>query len=293
MDTRFLQTLVVVGQTSSFAETARRLHLTPSAVVQRIRALEDELGSPLVARSGHSVQLTGAGNSIIAQAQQILTVWNDIRASVRNETGEVRIGAIGTTLCGIVPALLTSLKQHRSQITVQLLAATSIELFELLEKQEIDVALMVKPQFKRPKTYDWLPIRYEPFIVIASMDLEPQDGRTMLTSYPFIRYDRIRSGGVIVDAYLKRNRIITHDHYELQDLGAISAMVNRNLGISLVPDWAPPWPEGLSLQKIAIENTPVREIGLLWSRTSPRIPLVRALIEQAERLFVPRPSPAC
>jgi DNA-binding transcriptional LysR family regulator len=61
METRFLHTFLVVVETCSLAETARRLNITPSAVVQRIKALEDEIGSPLIVRSGHSMRATAAG----------------------------------------------------------------------------------------------------------------------------------------------------------------------------------------------------------------------------------------
>uniref|UniRef100_UPI0019545A25 hypothetical protein n=1 Tax=Klebsiella aerogenes TaxID=548 RepID=UPI0019545A25 len=63
---------------------------------------------------------------------------------------------------------------------------------------------------------------------------------------------------------------------------AIAAMVDRGLGVSLVPDWAPPWPEGLSLAKAAVpEPGWVRRVGLFWGHMSQRAGLVRALRENA------------
>jgi DNA-binding transcriptional LysR family regulator len=45
MDTRFLSTFVTVVDCGSFAEAARRLHLTPAGLAQRIRTLETEIGA--------------------------------------------------------------------------------------------------------------------------------------------------------------------------------------------------------------------------------------------------------
>jgi DNA-binding transcriptional LysR family regulator len=60
-------------------------------------------------------------------------------------------------------------------------------------------------------------------------------------------------------------------------------MVDRGLGVSLLPDWAPPWPEGLSLRKLALpDRSLVRRTGLLWNRASLRARLVRAFLEQAQ-----------
>ena len=48
LDYDALATLTAVIQTGSFEQAARRLHVTPSAVSQRIRQLEQRLGAPLV-----------------------------------------------------------------------------------------------------------------------------------------------------------------------------------------------------------------------------------------------------
>jgi DNA-binding transcriptional LysR family regulator len=73
------------------------------------------------------------------------------------------------------------------------------------------------------------------------------------------------------------------DRYELDGLELIAVMVDRGLGVTLLPDWAPPWPEGLSLRKLALpDRSPVRRTGLLWNRASLRARLVRALLERAQ-----------
>jgi hypothetical protein len=54
------------------------------------------------------------------------------------------------------------------------------------------------------------------------------------------------------------------------------------LGVSLVPDWAPPWPEGLSLTKLQVSDQSfARRMGLLWTRTSLRLRLIRAFLDAA------------
>ena len=61
-------------------------------------------------------------------------------------------------------------------------------------------------------------------------------------------------------------------------------MVDRGLGVSLVPDWAKPWPEGLSLSRIPlpIEFEP-RRIGVVWSRSSIRRRLLEAFIKEIKK----------
>ncbi|WP_164119512.1 LysR family transcriptional regulator, partial [Stenotrophomonas maltophilia] len=65
MDTRFLESFVTVVDKGSIAEAARRLHLTPAAVAQRLRALESEIGKPLVSRAGRTVKPTETGIAML------------------------------------------------------------------------------------------------------------------------------------------------------------------------------------------------------------------------------------
>jgi DNA-binding transcriptional LysR family regulator len=68
----------------------------------------------------------------------------------------------------------------------------------------------------------------------------------------------------------------------LSTLDAIAVMVDRGLGVSLVPDWSPPWPEGLSLARLALPlPTEPRRIGLLWMKGLARSRLLRVFLEKA------------
>ncbi len=77
------------------------------------------------------------------------------------------------------------------------------------------------------------------------------------------------------------------ERFELNALNAIAVMVDRGLGVSLVPDWARPWPEGLKLVRIPLprEFEP-RRIGIVWSRSTIRIRLVHAFLQQSRTAMV-------
>jgi LysR family glycine cleavage system transcriptional activator len=56
-----LRAFEVVARRLSFARAAEDLHVTKAAVAQQVRALEQEIGAPLVERSGRGLALTEAG----------------------------------------------------------------------------------------------------------------------------------------------------------------------------------------------------------------------------------------
>ena len=64
-------------------------------------------------------------------------------------------------------------------------------------------------------------------------------------------------------------------------------MVDRGLGVSLVPEWATPWPEGLDVVKLTppLVFEP-RRIGVVWSRASIRIRLLEAFLEEVGNVSI-------
>jgi DNA-binding transcriptional LysR family regulator len=283
METRFLQTFLTVVETASLAEAARRLNITPSAVVQRIRALEDEIGQPLIQRSGHSMQPTAAGAAVLNDVRRMLAVEDDVKAaaSADLEAGLLRIGVIHTALTGLLPDLLVALRQNRPRIELYVLPGISGDLYSCVADGKLDAAIIVKPHFALSKAFDWTLLRQEPLVLITPLAVVDNDPRRILKREPFIRYDRNHWGGRIVDLHLRKMKIRPREQYELDSLEAITILVSRGLGVSLIPDWLPPWPEGATLRRLKATGAPTRDIGMLWSKSSTRLPLIRAFLTEA------------
>ena len=64
-----LRALLAVIDTGTFEAAARQLHLTPSAVSQRIKALEHSMGQ-VVVRRGQPCEPTTAGEVLVRLARQ-------------------------------------------------------------------------------------------------------------------------------------------------------------------------------------------------------------------------------
>ncbi len=290
MDTRFLETFVTVVEKGSIAEAARRLNLTAAAVAQRIRALESEIGARLISRSGRTVRPTEAGVAILGRAGNFLREVRDLRSIATNDkpSGELRLGAISTAISGLLPGVLKLLMERHPKIEIYVLPGASEELYHKVLNGDLDAAIITRPPFAIPKACDWQIFREEPLIVLTPASTSVCDPHAILASEPFIRYERNRWGGRLVDSYLRRAGIRPRERFELHALDAIAVLVDRGLGVSLVPDWAPPWPEGLSLAKLPVpDRSFARHIGLLWTRTSVRLRLVQAFLEVASTALAP------
>ena len=293
MDTRFLESFVTVVDNGSIAEAARRLNLTPAAVAQRIRTLESEIGAPLISRSGRTVRSTEAGAAILGRARDILGQVRDLKSMASSDvpSGELRLGAIANAISGILPGVLALLTKKYPQLDVYMLRCTSAEAYRGVLDGDLDAAIIIQPPFAIPKSCDWRVFREEPLIVLAPASMGNREPHELLANEPFIRYDRNNWTGRLVDQYLRRVGIRPRERFELAGLEAVATLVDRGLGVSLVPDWAPPWPEGLSLAKLPVpDSSCTRRIGLIWTRASVRVRLIQTFLQEAEAARVSRPT---
>jgi DNA-binding transcriptional LysR family regulator len=285
MDTRALECFVSVIDNGSIAEAARRLNLTPAGVAKRVRALEAEIGGRLIARSGRTVRPTKIAMTIVDRARVFLREARDFKAAaaVDKPAGELRLGAAQTTLTGLLPDILARVRATYPQIEVHIIRASSTELYRKVLTGDLDAAILSHPPFAIPKTCDWRDLRNEPFVVLTRAPAPKRHPHDILATEPFIRLHRDLHAGRLIDAYLRKVGIQVNELFELDGIEAIAVMVDRGLGVAILPDWAPPWPEGLRLAKVPLpDRTFTRRLGLLWSRASLRVGLIHAFLEQAE-----------
>lgn len=283
MDTRFLNTFIQVVDRGSMAAAARHLNITPAAVAQQVRTLERELGAPLISRAGRTVTVTEEGARILQRARDVLRNVADLRgvANDRSISGELRLGACPTALAGLLPDVLARLVRKFPQINVFIKPGYSAELYADVEHGELDAAIVLQAPFALPKTCDWEVLREEPLVVLAPMSMADRDPHDLLRNEPLIRYDRHQWGGRQADEYLRRAGIAPHERFEVNALNAIAVMVDRGLGVSLVPDWSQPWPSGVRLARLPLPlPSEPRRMGIVWSNASVRSRLVSALRQE-------------
>lgn len=285
MDTQFLQSFVMVVDCGSMAEAARRLDLTPAAVAARVKSLEDAMGTTLVRRAGRTVKPTESGLRILNHARGVLRDVRNLHALANDDApvGEWRLGVSASALTGLLPPLLRGLYDKHPKLAVYMEPGNSGTLYQRVTAGMLDAAIIVEPQFTLPKSCGWQVMVEEPLCVLAPAALAGRDPLDLLASEPFIRYDRSMWGGRMADAYLREHHIQPQERIEVDALAAIAVFVHQGLGVALVPDWAPPWPEGLEVLRLQLPPpVPVRRMGLVWAE-GPKAALARALLAESAR----------
>src|SRR5919206_4362757 len=102
MDLRQLRYLVALADERHFTRAAAREHVAQPALSQQIRKLEAEVQLPLVERTTRRVQLTEAGELLVARARRVLREIEAAQAELSRmagvQTGHVTVGAIHTMM---------------------------------------------------------------------------------------------------------------------------------------------------------------------------------------------------
>ncbi|MCA0274185.1 MAG: LysR family transcriptional regulator ArgP [Proteobacteria bacterium] len=110
LDYTHLATLAEVLRTGSFEEAAARLGVTPSAVSQRIRALEERLGTTLV-RRGPPATATDMGARLARHAEDVALMESDLLDGAGQAEGDrpvIRLAVNADSLATwVLPALAT------------------------------------------------------------------------------------------------------------------------------------------------------------------------------------------
>jgi LysR family transcriptional regulator (chromosome initiation inhibitor) len=110
LDHTHLSTLAEVLRAGSFEEAAARLGVTPSAVSQRIRALEERLGTTLV-RRGPPATATGMGARLARHAEDVALMEHELLGGLGQADGDrpvIRLAVNADSLATwVLPALAT------------------------------------------------------------------------------------------------------------------------------------------------------------------------------------------
>ncbi len=287
MDINYFQSFITVVEAGSYAEAGRRLDLTSAAVAARIKALEDDLGIELVKRSGRSVKPTDSGMRILENTRSVLRQVRDIRAiaSDPHNRGEFRLGCFTSALTNVLPPILKRIYSKHPEASIYVTPDASIELCRKVAAGELDAAIVVEPQFAVAKHCVWRKFMQEPLLVIAPAHMKGRDAHEVLTSEPFLRYDRSVYGGQLADRYLRDHALHPRQRLEINSLSSIAVLVHEGLGVSLLPDWSDMW-QSLDIVQIPLpDRAPVRRNGLIWNQHGHHAELATCIYEEAKAVF--------
>ncbi len=145
METRYLNTLVASVEAGTFSRAAELLHITQSAVSQRIKFLEEHFGQQLLDRSGQRLVLTPSGKIVFDKARDILDKEKELLTCLQDAAAQKRLSLCCTPTFGMayLPQVLsTFLRIHSDLSDLKFVFLQPEEALRGLRNEEFDLAVI-------------------------------------------------------------------------------------------------------------------------------------------------------
>jgi DNA-binding transcriptional LysR family regulator len=231
-----------VAARNSFREAADDLGVSPSAISQTIRQLEERVGVPLFIRTTRSVGLTEAGNLFHAQAApawaMLISAWEGARSIGGRPAGLLRLNMPRSVVPLLIEPIIADFCDRYPDVDVEVtgedalidLAASGydagIRVGELLEADMISVRLSG-------------PFR---FIIVATPDYLDAHGRPQtpadLKSHNCIR-QRLANGTVMPWRLIDATRpieVAVKGRLIANDMASVVSLAKRGLGLAQISE---------------------------------------------------------
>jgi DNA-binding transcriptional LysR family regulator len=232
---RNLSVFCVAARTLSFKDSARILHLTPSAVSHQIRELERVLDLTLFARKTRALELTPAGLRLLADIEPHLQAVESVVDAAIPEQGqrELRIALppfFATEL--LIPRLADF---HRRHGDIEI-ALDSHDALPRLPSDSADLAIFIGgPPLPGWDLHRLFPLQMAAACAPGVKPQAEQAGRSMLATLPVFVHRRFSDSAAAWARQAGFEAPPGRNVSELDDMYAVARSAELGLGIALLP----------------------------------------------------------
>lgn len=240
-----LRTLVATAETLNFTKASEALNLTQSAVSHQIKALEEELGTPLFIRASRGVKLTDAGRLAYERAKQIVADAEDMVLAVAHRekalVGTVRVAAATQALVYLFAPLFEEFMDSHPSVELVFRTTTSTDqTVNGILDGSIDVGFASLAVYSPGLAFSRV---FEDELVLVVGKKHPlAKKRTVNTEdirdERWILFERGASIRRATDAFFKEAGMVPEKALESNDTYFIKLMIERGLGVALLPGWS-------------------------------------------------------
>jgi DNA-binding transcriptional LysR family regulator len=231
LDLELLRSFVSVVDAGGFTRAGERVHRTQSTVSQQIKRLEEDVGQPLLNRSGKDVTPTEAGERLLSYARRLLALAEEARDVMTRpgHEGAVRLGVPEDFAAYRLAKLLAAFARSHPNSRLDVRADQSTYLKRDLERGDLDLALFKRAAGEKGGIAVW-PERVH-WVTSKSHPVQAKTGSLPLIGYPAGCLYRARA----IHALESANRT-WHMAYTSSNLAGIQAAVAAGMGLSILSE---------------------------------------------------------
>ena len=240
---------MLLAQVQSFLEVARRgnvsraaeaIYVSQPTLTARLHALESELGEKLFVRTRQGMRLTDAGRAFLPFAERASQAVLDGKEAIAElnsaSAGHLLIGAAPAISTYLLPPLLERFAAAHPRVEVAVRTGHSEDVLQMVLKSEVQVGL---GRELRHHDIELLPFYEEELglMVAPGHHFAGRKSVSMadLAGEQLILFDRTSSYYELTQASFASAGLTPRGMFELDNIEAAKKMVERRLGVALLP----------------------------------------------------------
>jgi DNA-binding transcriptional LysR family regulator len=144
LDLKQLKCFWATASLGSLTRAGLELGISESAVVQRVRALEADLGHKLYEARGGRIRLTAAGERVLDMAITLFDEIDDFRRSLETHAPvePLRLAATEPCLLYLLPEAIARFVRAYPDVPLEVLSRNPPGIVDLVERSEVDLGVM-------------------------------------------------------------------------------------------------------------------------------------------------------
>lgn len=222
----------------SFTKAAEELGYTQSAVSQMVKALEDELSTMLISRSRKGITLTPDGKQYLPFIKQLYNSYRELKEKHKEmlglEEGLIRIGTFSSVSCHWLPSLIKDFKQIYPSVHFVLQQGDYTSIVNYVNEGSVDFGF-INPE--AAKDLETIALQQDEMLAVLPIGHPLADKEKVslsdLTKEQFILLEEGELSEPL--EFFKKHHIQPNIQYRVHDDYTIMSMVEKGLGISILP----------------------------------------------------------
>lgn len=239
MSLKKYDTFLKVVELGSLTNAARALEHTQSGITHILHSLEDDLGFCLMKRDRSGITLTDEGKEILPYIKEVIAAnerLEEKRLQITHaESNTIRIGTFTSVAVNWLPTIIKEYQAKSEDIQIELIDGGYDDIIQKLSEQKVDIGFVTIPN---DLTCKCIPL-YEDRLLAVLPTKHPLAGRVSLPVHFFetepvisLMADTDRDTRTVLNA----SGITPNIKFRTKDDYAMIAMVEKNLGICIVPE---------------------------------------------------------
>ncbi|OEZ62266.1 LysR family transcriptional regulator [Duganella sp. HH105] len=287
-----VQAFVAIADFGGFQKAAETLHVTQTAVTQRLRNLEDFLGVMLIERTTRSIALTSIGEDFLPQARRLLqelsSTLSEIRETGKAQRGDVALACVPTVGIQYLPQIIQAYSARFPDNRIKILDHASSRVAEAVQRREAEFGIGLGGSMHPDLVSE--PLLEDQFVLVCRDD-HPLAKRRSLTwtqiqPYPLIFSGDVNGNRALLDSYLgdKSADLNLQFQYDVQRSATAVGLVASGIAAAIVPRLAILKGSYPRLRIITLkEPTISRQLVLITRKAGHLSPAAQALYDMVKR----------